>query len=167
MTAALEGGEWSASRPGRTLTPGKTRYPFYWRLVGPQGRSERAENLVPTGIRSRTVQPVVSHYIDWATGPTPVKVYMIFERLKLFCLYSQLIYCTYIRIRLFVLLTQYRTDDKIEKNEMGPYTTTNPIKYIPPWETGRFLACQKNFYVFHWTRRFIAMFTNARYWALS
>jgi len=26
--------------------------------VGPQSRSGRAENLVPTGIRSRTVQPV-------------------------------------------------------------------------------------------------------------
>ena len=58
MTAALEGGEWSEARPGRTLPPGKTRYPFYRRLGGPQGRSGRAENLVPTGIRSRTVQPV-------------------------------------------------------------------------------------------------------------
>jgi len=58
MTAALEGGEWSAARPGRTLPPGKTRYPFYRRLGGPQGRSGRAENLVPTGIRSRTIQPV-------------------------------------------------------------------------------------------------------------
>ena len=63
MTAALEGGEWSAARPGRTLTPEKTRYPFS-RLGGLQGRgglegrSGRAENLVPTGIRSRTVQPV-------------------------------------------------------------------------------------------------------------
>jgi len=56
MTAALEGGEWSAARPGRTLPPGKTRYPFYRRLGGLQGRSGRAENLVPTGIRSRTVQ---------------------------------------------------------------------------------------------------------------
>ena len=37
MTAALEGGEWSAARPGRTLPPGKTRYPFYRRLGGPQG----------------------------------------------------------------------------------------------------------------------------------
>jgi len=60
MTAALEGGEWSAARPGRTLPPGKTRYPFYRRLGGPQTRSERAENLVPTGIRSRTVQPIVA-----------------------------------------------------------------------------------------------------------
>jgi len=60
MTAALEGREWSAARPGRTSPLGKTRYPFYRRLGGPQGRSERAENLVPTGIRSRTFQPVVS-----------------------------------------------------------------------------------------------------------
>ena len=58
-----------AARPGRTLPPGKTRYPFYRRLGGPQGLSGRAENLIPTGIRSRTVQPAVSHYTDWATGP--------------------------------------------------------------------------------------------------
>jgi hypothetical protein len=70
MTAALEGGEWSAARPGRTLPPGKTRYPPYRRLGGRQGQSERAEYLVPTGIRSRTVQPVVSHYTVWATRPT-------------------------------------------------------------------------------------------------
>jgi len=52
MTAALEGGEWSAARSGRTLPPGKTRYPLYRRLGGSQGRSGRAENLVPTEIRS-------------------------------------------------------------------------------------------------------------------
>jgi len=39
MTAALEGGEWSALRPGRTLPPRKTQYPLYRRLGGPQGRS--------------------------------------------------------------------------------------------------------------------------------
>ena len=64
MTAALERSEWSAARPGRTLTPGKNRYPFYRRLGGSQGRSGREENFVPTGIRSRTVQPVVSRYTD-------------------------------------------------------------------------------------------------------
>jgi len=72
MTAALEGGEWSAARPGRTLHPGKTRYPFYRRLGGPQGRSGRAENLVPTGILSRAAQPVVSRYTDRATRPTKI-----------------------------------------------------------------------------------------------
>ena len=77
MTAALTWGEWSAARPGLTLPPGKTRYPFYRRLGGPQGRSGRAENLVPTGIRSRTVQPVVSHYNDWATQPTLTEHYAV------------------------------------------------------------------------------------------
>ena len=70
MTAALEGVEWSVACPGRTLPPGKIRYPFYRRLGGPQGRPGRAENLVPTGIRTRTAQPVVSRYTDWATRPT-------------------------------------------------------------------------------------------------
>jgi len=75
MTAALEGGEWSAARHGRTLPPGKTRYPLYRRLGGPQGWSGRAENLVPTEIRSRTVQPIVSRYTDWATLPTSTPTY--------------------------------------------------------------------------------------------
>ena len=60
MIASLEVGEWSAARPGRTLPPGKTRYPLYRRLGGPQDRSGRAENLVPTEIRFRTVQPLVA-----------------------------------------------------------------------------------------------------------
>ena len=70
MTVALEGGEWSVASPARPLPQGKTRYPFYRRLGGPQGRSGRAENLVPTGIRSLAVQPVVSRYTDWVTWPT-------------------------------------------------------------------------------------------------
>jgi hypothetical protein len=76
MTAALEGSEWSAVRPGRTLPPGKTRYPFYRRLVGPQGRGGRAENLVPIEIRSRTVQLYrLSH---------PATHYKIVKQLKSF-----------------------------------------------------------------------------------
>jgi len=70
MTAALEGGEWSAAPPG------KTRYPFYRRLGGPQDWSWRAENLIPNGIRSRNVQPVVSRYTDWATQPTHTHTYI-------------------------------------------------------------------------------------------
>ena len=60
-------GDWSLARPGRTLPPGKKRYSIYRRLGGPQGRSGLAKNIVPTGIRSRTVQSVVSLYTDWAT----------------------------------------------------------------------------------------------------
>jgi hypothetical protein len=63
-------GEWSASRPGRNLPPGKTRYPLYIKLGGPQVRSGRPENLAPPGFDPRTVQPVLSRYTDWATRPT-------------------------------------------------------------------------------------------------
>ena len=46
-------GEGSASRPGRSLPPGKTWYPLYSRLGGSQGRSGRVRKISPpTGIRS-------------------------------------------------------------------------------------------------------------------
>ena len=64
MTVALEVGKWSAARPGHTLPPEKTQYPFYMRVSGPQRQSGRAENLVTTGIQSRTVQSVVIPYTD-------------------------------------------------------------------------------------------------------
>ena len=77
MTTALEGGERSAARPGRTLPPGKTRYSFYRRLGGLQGRSGRAENLVPTGIRSRTVQPVAQslYRLSYRATSSPDNIY--------------------------------------------------------------------------------------------
>jgi len=64
MTAALEEGEWSAARPGHTLPPRKTRYPLYRRLGEAQGRSGRAENLVPTGIFFKYIfiDPSVPNY---------------------------------------------------------------------------------------------------------
>ena len=63
LTTALEGGEVSAAHPGRSLPPGKTRYPLYRRLGGPQGRSGQARKILPPpGFDPRTVQPVASHY---------------------------------------------------------------------------------------------------------
>ena len=67
----IEGGEWSAARPGRTLPPGKTRHPLYRRLGEPQGRSGRAKDLVPTGIRSRTAQPVAQSLYRLSYCPPP------------------------------------------------------------------------------------------------
>jgi len=40
-------GEGSASRPGRSLPPGKTRYPLYRRLGGTQGRSGEVRKISP------------------------------------------------------------------------------------------------------------------------
>ena len=46
-------GEGLASRPGRSLPPGKTRYPLYRKLGGTQGRSGQVRKVSPpTGIRS-------------------------------------------------------------------------------------------------------------------
>jgi hypothetical protein len=70
MPSALEGGEWSEARPGRSLHLGKTWYPLFRRLGGPQGRSGQAWKISsPPGFDPRTVQPVVSRYTDWATRP--------------------------------------------------------------------------------------------------
>jgi hypothetical protein len=58
-------GERSASRPGRSLPPGKTRYPLYRKLSGPQGRSGQVRKISPPqGFDPRTVEPVASRYID-------------------------------------------------------------------------------------------------------
>ena len=52
-------GEGSASRPGRSLPPGKTRYPSYRRLGGPQGRSGQVRKIShPPGFDPWTVQPL-------------------------------------------------------------------------------------------------------------
>ena len=63
MTVALEGGEWSAAHPGHTLPPGKDLVPILQEAGwAPKPVWMGAENLIPTGIRSRTAQPVVSRY---------------------------------------------------------------------------------------------------------
>jgi hypothetical protein len=73
FTSALEGGERSASRPGRNLPPGETRYPLYRRLIGPQGRSGQVWKIsLPLGFDPGTVQPVGSRYTAYATRPTHV-----------------------------------------------------------------------------------------------
>jgi len=57
----------SESLPARSLPPGKTRYPLYRRLGGPQGRSGQVRKIsLPPGFDPRTVQPVASHYTYYA-----------------------------------------------------------------------------------------------------
>ena len=53
MTTALERGEGSASRPGRSLPPGKIRYPCTGGWLGPRvGLDGCVKSRPPTGIRS-------------------------------------------------------------------------------------------------------------------
>ena len=56
----------STPRPA-VLPPGKTRYPLYSRLGGPQGRSGQVrKNSPPPGFDPRIVQLVTSPYTNWA-----------------------------------------------------------------------------------------------------
>ena len=81
MTTALEGSEGSASRPGRSLPPGKTLYPLYRRLGGPQGRSGQVRKISPPpGFDPRTVQPVACRYTDYSTlGPPDFRYCLVFS----------------------------------------------------------------------------------------
>jgi len=63
-TSALYGVGGQRHAPA-ALPPGKTRYPLYRRLGGPQGRSGRVRKIShPPEFDPRTVQPVASCYSD-------------------------------------------------------------------------------------------------------
>ena len=47
LTTALEGGEGVSVTPRPLFTPGKTQYPWYRRLGGPQGRSGQVREISP------------------------------------------------------------------------------------------------------------------------
>jgi len=55
-----------SSMPRPHFRPREDPVPILQEAAWPQGWSGWAENLVPTGIRSRTVQLIVSCYMDWA-----------------------------------------------------------------------------------------------------
>jgi hypothetical protein len=74
--------EWGVSvTPRPVFTPGKTRYPLYRRLSGPQVRSGQVRKISPPqGFDPQNVQPIASHYTDWATWPTmPYEVCVFFS----------------------------------------------------------------------------------------
>jgi hypothetical protein len=72
LTSALAGGEWSASRPGR-FTSGERTPGTHWigGWVDPRAKLDDVEKRTFMTIRTRTptssiVQPVASHYTDYA-----------------------------------------------------------------------------------------------------
>ena len=72
LTTALEGVRGQRHAPA-AFYPGKTRYPLYRRLGGPQGRSGPVRKISPpTGFDPRTVQPAASGYSNYATRPTSI-----------------------------------------------------------------------------------------------
>jgi hypothetical protein len=65
LTSALDGvGQRHASA---AVTPGKTRYPLYARMGGPEGRSGRVQKISPPlEFDPQTVHPVTSRYTNYA-----------------------------------------------------------------------------------------------------
>jgi len=101
----------SAARAGRILPSGKTRYTFYRRLCGPQGRSGRTENLVPTGIQSRTFQRV-AHSLYRLSYRAHKTVYILIETLITLAVHVSLSYkaiknITNIHGTLFIPFSKY------------------------------------------------------------
>jgi hypothetical protein len=68
LTSVLDGGELSASRPGRFTPRESPWYPLDRSLGGPQRRSERGgeeKNSQPlSGLESSIIQPVAQPYTD-------------------------------------------------------------------------------------------------------
>jgi hypothetical protein len=78
LTSALEGGEWSASRPGRALPPGKeppvpTVQEAWWAPEPVWTQRLQEKSSAPVGDRTPAVQAVVRHCTDWAT-PAHVQI---------------------------------------------------------------------------------------------
>jgi hypothetical protein len=78
-TSALNRGEWSATRPGRALAPGKgppvpTVQEAGWtpEPVWTQRLQEKSFHLCLGSNLYLVVQPVARHYIDWATRLIPL-----------------------------------------------------------------------------------------------
>jgi hypothetical protein len=85
LTSALDGGEWSATRPGRALSPGKEpRYPLVRRLGGPPEpvwtQKLHEKSSAPVGDWTPVVQSVVRHCTDWATSTKVLYIFPLFVR---------------------------------------------------------------------------------------
>ena len=86
MTTALEGGEESASRPGRSLPPEKNPVPIVQEAGWAQGLFGQVRKISPPpGFDPRTVQLVANRCTDYASQPT----------------------CIHIKYPLFLLSTRY------------------------------------------------------------
>ena len=100
---------WGLSVMPRPLfTPGKTRYPLYRRLGGPQGRTGQVRKISPPpGFDPRTVQPIASRYTDWVTR------YTVFK------------YSTHYYFQILIILKYYRhTSQNIQ---ISSFTKIRPV----------------------------------------
>jgi hypothetical protein len=150
LISALDGGEWSASRPGRFIprerAPG-THWIGGW--VGPRAVPDAVEKRkIPRRRREpdpRTpmVQPVAQRYTDWPTTAC-FRVHVIFVLANASYLHPECQHLTLNTIRTYISLT-----------DLAPWNTVLLEKLIVAY-------LFKNFQAFCGTRKFIIVFTMAR-----
>jgi len=102
---ALEGGEGSASCPGHSLLRGKTQYPSYRRLSGPQGWPGQVRKISsPTAIRSPDrparsqslyiVYTVLKSHLFW--------LFILFGEDRLCSFFYNMLHCYSLTLRLLM-----------------------------------------------------------------
>jgi hypothetical protein len=79
-------GGWVVNATPRPLRPpGRTRYPLYMRLGGPQSRSGQVrKNSPPPGFDPRTVQPVASRYTVYDIPAPTCNLNFVYFNINLF-----------------------------------------------------------------------------------
>ena len=143
MTASLEGGEWSASRSDRIVPAGKTLYPLYRRLGGPQGRSGRAKNLARLEFDPRTVQSTaqslyrLSYPAHNFIGTRPTNLYIYI----------------YIYIYIQVRINYRRISEPFPSNTGLRFSREMAVATIGPFQMYTFSVC--NLHEFHDTWHFL------------
>ena len=105
LTSALDGGGWSSSSSCRFTYEKETRYAFYRRLGGFQGRSGRVRRISsPTGIRSpdRLASGASLHRLHY---PDPIDIHKNEQYLFLHCIYCPCLpFCILYVIHFFLFL---------------------------------------------------------------
>jgi hypothetical protein len=103
LTSALEGVRGQCQASAAPYPRERPRYPLCRRQGGPQGRSGHVwEILPPPGFDPRTVQPIGSRYIDYATRPTRRfnHIYITNYKCVVLALFS---HCPYSHALIFVI----------------------------------------------------------------
>jgi hypothetical protein len=107
-TSALDGGEWSASRPGRAFTPGERTPGTHWTggWVGPRvGLDTEARGKILCSRRESNpdrlvVQPVVRYYTAWAN---PAIMNNVTSWLWFLCLHDSVMWSLFMNSYIFQL----------------------------------------------------------------
>ena len=126
-----------------SLSPGKTRYPLYRRLGGPQGRPGRVRKIwPPTGTGSLDRTAVANRYTDWAIPAHFLCVHLNWLR---YCLLhantTSLFHHTHRSSKMDPLLSQFNLIHVLDPIFLRHWPNINPAQVC--LQTSRFSSGQQ------------------------